>query len=53
MKLAFAVTILLATGLYVSVKSTTFKNSGLKTKTVITLDVQGKRIIGHFRKFRV
>src|SRR6266480_4910845 len=48
MKLAFAFTILLATGLCVSAKPTTFKNSGLKTETVITLDVQGKRVTGTF-----
>ncbi|HET6181141.1 MAG TPA: hypothetical protein VFE61_29760 [Candidatus Sulfotelmatobacter sp.] len=44
--MAFA--ILLATGLCVSAKPTTFKNSGLKTETVITLDVQGKRVTGTF-----
>jgi len=48
MKLAFAFTILLATGLCVSAKPTTFKNSALKTETVITLDVQGKRVTGTF-----
>jgi hypothetical protein len=48
MKLAFAVAILLATGLCVSAKPTTFKNSGLKTETVITLDLQGKRATGAF-----
>src|SRR5260370_22024478 len=48
MKLAFAVAILLTTCLCVSAKPTTFKNSGLKTETVITLDVQGKRVIGTF-----
>ena len=48
MKLAFAVAILLATGLCVSAKPTTFKNSGLKTETVITLDLQGKRVTGTF-----
>ena len=48
MKLAFAFAILLATGLCVSAKPTTFKNSGLKTQTVITLDVQGKRVTGTF-----
>ncbi len=48
MKLAFAFTILLATGLCVSAKPTTFKNSGLKTETVITLDVQGKHVTGIF-----
>ena len=48
MKLVFAFAILLATGLYVSAKPTTFKNSGLKTETVITLDVIGKRVTGTF-----
>src|SRR5262245_66197366 len=48
MKLAFAFAILLATGLCVSAKPTTFKNSGLKVETVITLDVQGKRVTGTF-----
>src|SRR6266446_4774331 len=48
MKLAFAFAILLATGLCVSAKPTTFKNSGLKIETVITLDVQGKRVTGTF-----
>src|SRR5260370_18164394 len=48
MKLAFAFAILMATGLCVSAKPTTFKNSGLKTETVITLDVQGKRVTGTF-----
>jgi hypothetical protein len=48
MKLAFAVAILLARGLCVSAKPTTFKNSGLKTETVITLDLQGKRVTGTF-----
>ena len=48
MKLAFAVAILLATGLCVSAKPTTSKNSGLKTETVITLDLQGKRVTGTF-----
>jgi len=48
MKRAFAFAILLATGLCVSAKPTTFKNSGLKTETVITLDVKGKRITGTF-----
>lgn len=48
MKLAFAFAILLATGLCVSAKPTTFKNSGLKTESVITLDVQGKRVAGTF-----
>ena len=48
MKLAFAFTILLATGLCVSAKPTTFKNSGLKTETVITLNVEGKRVSGTF-----
>ena len=48
MKLAFALAILLATSLCVSAKPTTFKNSGLKTETVITLDVQGKRVTGTF-----
>ena len=48
MKLAFAVPIPLATVLYVSAKPTTFKNSGLKTETVITLDLQGKRVTGTF-----
>jgi len=47
-KVAFALAILLATGLCVSAKPTTFKNSGLKTETVITLDVQGKRVTGTF-----
>ena len=46
MKLVFAFAILLATGLCVSAKPTTFKNSGLKTETVITLDVIGKRVTG-------
>ena len=48
MKLAFAFTILLATGLCVSASPTTFKNSGLKTETVITLDVEGRRVTGTF-----
>jgi hypothetical protein len=48
MKLAFAFVILLATAVCVSAKATTFKNSGLKTETVITLDVQGKRVTGTF-----
>ena len=48
MKLAFAFAILLATGLCVSASPTTFKNSGLKTETVITLDVEGKRVTGTF-----
>ena len=48
MKLGLAFGILLATGLCVSAKPTTFKNSGLKTETVITLDVQGKRVTGTF-----
>jgi hypothetical protein len=48
MKLAFAFAILLATGLCVSARPTTFKNSGLKVETVITLDVQGKRVTGTF-----
>src|SRR6266496_6736257 len=48
MKLAFAFAILLATGLCVSAKPTTFKNSGLKTETVITLNVEGKRVSGTF-----
>jgi hypothetical protein len=48
MKLAFTFGILLATGLCVSAKPTTFKNSGLKIETVITLDVQGKRVTGTF-----
>ncbi len=29
-------------------RPTTFKNSGLKTETVITLDVEGKRVTGTF-----
>ena len=40
--------ILLATGVCVFAKPTTFKNSGLKEETVITLDVQGKRVTGTF-----
>src|SRR5215475_11436071 len=48
MKLAFAFAILLATGLCVSARPTTFKNSGLKVETVITLDVQGKHVTGTF-----
>jgi hypothetical protein len=48
MKLGFAFAILLATGLCVSAKPTTFKNSGLKTETVVTLDVTGKRVTGTF-----
>src|SRR5260370_24831901 len=48
MKLTFAFAILLATGLCVSAKPTTFKNSGLKTETVITLDVKGKGGTGTF-----
>jgi hypothetical protein len=39
---------MLTTGLYVSAKPTTFKNSGLKTETVITLNVEGKRVSGTF-----
>ncbi|PYI43302.1 MAG: hypothetical protein DMF12_04060 [Verrucomicrobia bacterium] len=46
MKLAFVFAILLATGLCVSASPTTFKNSGLKTETVITLDVEGKHVTG-------
>jgi hypothetical protein len=53
MKRAFAFAILLATGLCVSAKPTTFKNSGLKTETVITLDVKGKRVTGTFESSRV
>jgi hypothetical protein len=49
MKLAFAFAIVLATGLCVSAKPTTFKNSGLKIETLIGLDVQGKRVIGTFQ----
>ena len=48
MRLALAFAILLATGLCVSAKPTTFKNRGLKVETVITLDVQGKRVTGTF-----
>jgi len=48
MKLAFAFVVLLVTSLCVSAKPTTFKNSGLKIETVITLDVQGKRVTGTF-----
>jgi hypothetical protein len=48
MKLALAFATLVATGLCVSAKPTTFKNSGLKAETVITLDVQGKRVTGTF-----
>jgi hypothetical protein len=48
MKLTFAFAILLATGLCVSAKPTTFKNRGLKVETLITLDVQGKRVTGTF-----
>jgi hypothetical protein len=47
-KLAFAFAILLGTCLSVSAKPTTFKNSGLKIETVITLDVEGKRVTGTF-----
>jgi hypothetical protein len=47
-KVAFAFAILLATRLCVSAKPTTFKNSGLKTETVITLDVKAKRVTGIF-----
>jgi hypothetical protein len=50
MKVTFVFAILLATGLCVSAKPTTFKNSGLKTETVITLDIQGKRINGTFER---
>ncbi len=39
---------MLTTGLYVSAKPTTFKNSGLKTETVITLNVEVKRVSGTF-----
>jgi hypothetical protein len=45
---AFAFAVLLAAGLCVSAKPTTFKNSGLKTETVVTLDVTGKRVTGTF-----
>ena len=38
----------LATGLCVSTKPTTFKNNGLKTETVITLDVKAKHVTGTF-----
>ena len=48
MKLTFVFAILLATGLCIFAKPTTFKNSGLKTETVIMLDVQGKRVSGTF-----
>ncbi len=48
MKPVFAFAILLTTGLCVSAKPTTFKNSGLKTETVITLNVEGKRVSGTF-----
>ena len=48
MKLAFAFAILLTTGMCVSAKPTTFKNSGLKTETVIMLDVKGKGVTGTF-----
>src|SRR6266853_474476 len=48
MKLTFAFAILLTAGMCVSAKPTTFKNSGLKTETVITLDVNGKRVTGTF-----
>ena len=48
MKLALAFTILLATDLCVYAKPTTFKNSGLKVETVVTLEVQGKRVTGTF-----
>jgi hypothetical protein len=47
-KLAFTFAILLATGLCVCAKPTTFKNRRLKTEVVITLDVQGKRVTGTF-----
>jgi hypothetical protein len=47
-KVAFVLAILLATGLCVSAKPTTFKNRGLKVETMITLDVQGKRVTGTF-----
>jgi hypothetical protein len=47
-KVAFAVAILFATGVCVSAKPTTFKNSGLKVETMITLDVQDKRVTGTF-----
>jgi hypothetical protein len=39
---------MLATGLCVSARPTTFKNSGLKVETMITLDAQGKRVTGTF-----
>src|ERR1700758_4400409 len=45
---AFEFAVLLATGLCVSAKPTTFKNSGLKTETVIRLDVKAKRVTGTF-----
>src|SRR5215831_11580219 len=48
MKLACASAILLTKSLFVFAKPTTFKNSGLKTETVITLDVQDKKVIGTF-----
>ena len=48
MKRTFAFAVLLATGLCVAARPTTFKNSGLKVETVITLDVQGKRVTGTF-----
>src|SRR5262252_7645396 len=48
MKLACASAILLTTSLFVFAKPTTFKNSGLKTETVITLDVQDKKVTGTF-----
>ena len=48
MKPVFAFAILLTTGLCVSAKPTAFKNSGLKTETVITPNVEGKRVSGTF-----
>jgi hypothetical protein len=48
MKLTLAFAILLATDLCVYAKPTTFKNSGLKVETLVTLDVQGKRVTGTF-----
>jgi hypothetical protein len=48
MKIAFVFAILLATGLHAFAEPTTFENSGLKTETMITLNVQGKRVTGTF-----
>jgi len=53
MKLAFAVAILLARGLCVSAKPTTFKNSGLKDRDGDYARLAREARNRHFREFRV